>query len=334
MFQTEFVLLIQSMASDFWTFFFQFWTEIGYSKWAAIVMIFVVFAVNFRTGYILIHVMLWNGMITGFLKNIIMLPRPCNVDNTVQLLGSGPNPSPFKSMGAKSFFAGLPHETVEALRANPIDSWGFPSGHTSSAMTLWGSIFVVFKKPWVRIFAVLAMVCIPLSRVYLGRHFLADILSGYTLGLIAILLFVLINKNDWFKAIFESKWNQIQWNIKSILLMFYFLVVPFLFLMLPGCEPRSAGTLLGVNLGFLLLLRKGVPQNIGSLVQRAGRLLIAFGFYFVSRFAFDALSGLIFGDDSSTGELILYTLLLIIVIWGATELSIKLGFFKRAESVT
>lgn len=335
MFQTEFVLMIQSMASDFWTVFFQFWTEIGYSKWAAVVMIFVVYAINFRTGFILIHVMLWNGMVTGFLKEIFMLPRPCNVDDTVQLLGSEmPNPSPYKSMGAKSFFGGLPHETVEALRVNPLDSWGFPSGHTSSAMTLWGSIFAVFKKSWIRVIAVVAIVCIPLSRVYLGRHFLADILAGYGLGLIAVFLFVLINKSNWFKVIFESRWNQIQWNTQTILLMFYFIVVPLFLLLVPKLEHDAISTLLGANLGLLLLQRKGVPLDAGSLLQRTGRLLIAFGFYFSGRFVLEKLSGLMFGETSLTGEIMQYVLLMIILLWGSTELSIKLGLFKRAESVT
>jgi len=180
MFQTDIIIFIQSFASDLWTVFFKFWSTIGSAPGILFITLIILFGINFRSGYILAHIVLWNGIITFSLKEVFALPRPANVDLNVKLLGeSDPNPTHFESMDAKSFFGRPPGYVVEALRVNPIDSWGFPSGHTSSAVALWGSIIIFFKKTRIWMIAAAIIVFIPFSRMYLGRHLCLSFVISY-----------------------------------------------------------------------------------------------------------------------------------------------------------
>ncbi|NIM91712.1 MAG: phosphatase PAP2 family protein [Candidatus Aminicenantes bacterium] len=335
MFQTEIVLFIQSFASDFWTFFFKFWTEIGSSRWTVILVLTILFGISFRAGYILAHAVLWSGLITLYLKELFAVPRPANVDLNVKLLGkSFPNPSHFDSMGAKGFFEWLPRDVVEALRANPVDSWGFPSGHTSTAMTFGSSIFMFFKLTWVRVIALVLIVFIPFSRMYLGRHFLADILGGYFIGFITFLIFYnLAFKSQWFKDFFVGKLELKLLDWKTLLLLFYFLVLPFLLLFVPHVEHEGIGIFLGLNLGFLFLWIRGIPKDSGKIMHRVARVLIALVLYFGVDFLLEKGSHIIITGEAGVVEFIRRVLTIILLIWGSTEISIKLGFFKREVSV-
>lgn len=72
-----------------------------------------------------------------------------------------------------------------------LTTYGFPSGHTVAATLLYGTVaaFVVWAVPsWrVRVLAVLSavfvIVLVALSRVYLGAHYLSDVLAAVAAGL-------------------------------------------------------------------------------------------------------------------------------------------------------
>jgi len=62
MFQTELIIFLQSFETDFLNYFFQFWTQIGFSRWALLIMLLILFGVSFRYGFILMQAMLLNGL--------------------------------------------------------------------------------------------------------------------------------------------------------------------------------------------------------------------------------------------------------------------------------
>ncbi|MGD8536743.1 MAG: phosphatase PAP2 family protein [Candidatus Aminicenantes bacterium] len=331
MFQTEIILFLQSYASGFLTIFFKFFTEIGRSSFVIPIMLVILFGVSFRSGFVLVHLVLWNGIITNSLKELFSLPRPANVDSNILLLGENfPNPTPFTDMGAKSFFGRLPQNVVDYLRVNRIDSWGFPSGHSSMAIALWGSISLFFKKIWVWIIAGMMIIFIPLSRMYLGRHFLADVMGGLLLGFLVLLIFYnLVFKKEKLMIFLFEKLGKVQLDLKSILFLTYFLIVPLLLLFVPKIDPEDTATILGLNLGFLLLWFRGIPKDSGKIWQRMARVGIAFIFYYGISEALEKGTGLIFKNDLGPVEFIRQTLTIFLIFWGSTEISIKLGFFRR-----
>jgi len=331
MFQTEIIIFLQSLSSDYLTAFFKFFTEIGRSSYFVPLILVIIFGVSFRAGYIMLHLVIWNGIVTELLKNTFTLPRPENVDSAVQIFEKGyTNPTPFKDMGAKSFMGGLPQQVVDSLRANPIDSWGFPSGHTSSAVTVWGYIFMVFKKTWVRILSVVMIIFIPLSRMYLGRHFLADVLGGFLIGFIMLAVFynLFFNKTSFMDYLFEQA-GKIRLDLKSLLFLTYSLAIPFLLLLIPHVDPVNSARLLGLNLSFLLLWKRGIPKDEGSLLSRIGRVGMAAIFFFAASVVLEKTAELLFAEETLLIEYITTFLGVFIVIWGSTEIFIKLKFFKR-----
>jgi membrane-associated phospholipid phosphatase len=64
----------------------------------------------------------------------------------------------------------------------------FPSGHAQASATFWFLSALYFKRSWLYPLSVLLVVLISLSRVYLGLHFIVDIVGGIGLGVLMVLL--------------------------------------------------------------------------------------------------------------------------------------------------
>lgn len=350
MFQTEITIFFQSLSSDFLTAIFKLFSYIGSGFFIIPLLIAITFGVHFRLGTILIHLAFWNGVLTDYLKDVFALPRPFNVDAAVQLPGeSFPNPTPFKGMGAKSFFGFLPGQVIDYFRdqgvwLDGVKSFGLPSGHTSSAAALWGAIFLFFKKSnffyqrlqgihintWVRVISITFIVFIPLSRLYLAYHFLADILAGFLLGFFVLMLFYrFVFLNEKLKEWLFEKTGILKLSLKSIAFLVYILLFPFLLLLSPQINPLAAPTLLGMNCGFFLLWLRGLPEEGGTFLQRLGRIGVAILFYFGMNLVLKGSTGLLFSREPAIITFTRQALTVFLLIWGAAEINIKLGLYRR-----
>jgi len=92
-------------------------------------------------------------------------------------------------------------------RTRPIDinlieetSYSFPSGHSLTAMAFYGFIIYLiyksnlkYKKIYMFILGLLILL-IGLSRVYLGVHFITDVLGGFTFSLFYLVIFIEVIK--------------------------------------------------------------------------------------------------------------------------------------------
>jgi undecaprenyl-diphosphatase len=77
-------------------------------------------------------------------------------------------------------------------------SYSFPSGHAVLAVAFYGLLFysiirhtAKYKLQWITI-CFLFMLLLGFSRVYLCVHYLSDVLAGYSLGLLWLLLSISI----------------------------------------------------------------------------------------------------------------------------------------------
>lgn len=65
-------------------------------------------------------------------------------------------------------------------------SFGFPSGHSLMAVSIWGILGVNTRKSrWIAA-AILMIFITGISRMYLGVHFLSDVLAGWFLGFVLL----------------------------------------------------------------------------------------------------------------------------------------------------
>jgi len=130
----------------------------------------IIWCINPRIGIRLLILTLVSTYLNALAKLLIDQPRPFNYDSRVK----------------------------ELMHAT---GGGLPSGHTQNALVFWSYIAASFKSKKLWIFAGVMMVFVPLSRVYLGVHFPTDLLGGYLLGIVVLLLFMKIEKPviNWLK---------------------------------------------------------------------------------------------------------------------------------------
>ncbi|MCJ2532106.1 MAG: phosphatase PAP2 family protein [Candidatus Thermoplasmatota archaeon] len=135
-------------SSPFLDAFFVIITSTGDVLFFLAVVVLVYWLWDKRFGLFLGSLLLVSGALNGLLKTLFGLPRP------------------------PSFF----HRPF-ALASN-----GFPSGHAQTATAFWSGIALVFRGGWV-LAAVVMTALVAFSRVYLGVHFVGDVLGGVAIGL-------------------------------------------------------------------------------------------------------------------------------------------------------
>lgn len=77
------------------------------------------------------------------------------------------------------------------VRALSVEtSFGLPSGHAQNAVVLWGYLAYRVRRWWATAAALLLILAVSGSRVYLGMHFPADVVAGWIAGAILLVLFI------------------------------------------------------------------------------------------------------------------------------------------------
>jgi membrane-associated phospholipid phosphatase len=69
-------------------------------------------------------------------------------------------------------------------------SFGIPSGHAQDAVAIWGIIASGVKKRWAWVLAFVIAFLVGFSRLYLGVHFLHDVLAGWLIGFLILFAFL------------------------------------------------------------------------------------------------------------------------------------------------
>ncbi len=69
--------------------------------------------------------------------------------------------------------------------------YSFPSGHSQTQGALWGFVLSKYRSIPILVIGILLVISIPISRSYLGVHWVSDIIFGLLFGFIISLVFVL-----------------------------------------------------------------------------------------------------------------------------------------------
>jgi membrane-associated phospholipid phosphatase len=290
MFQTEYNLYLQSFSSEAMTVFMRAISVTGDEGFFVVLIGVLMFGNDFKKGVLLFQIIIWTGLCAEILKELFAMPRPTWVDSAVQNIESGkPNTSVYTGMGAKGFFGSLPPEVVASYRLQGA-SYGFPSGHVSGALATWGGILLLFRRRSLYWILPIIAIAMGVSRMYLGRHFLVDVLGGAMLGTVALVVaHDILFRKDWFRRLLDRESYVLRSSSLTPLAVMF--GVP---LLLPlssiGMVSVLSGYLMGMNTVVLILSRGGFPVEGGPTLKRAARVLIwwilflavttAFGFSF------------------------------------------------------
>lgn len=199
---------------------FGFWllsnlSAFGEQLLMVVIMGFLYWGLNKEFGkYVGVNVLVanvWNPLI----KNIALRLRPYFVSDKIDLL--------------RMIDSGADKYDIAA------QGYSFPSGHSSSAVAVYGSLAAHEKKK--KVFLILAIVLpilVGFSRVVVGAHYPTDVLCGWLLGLVVVLFI------PWLRKTVKNRWA------------FYGILV---LTAVPGffyCTSSDYYTSFGMLLGFVL----------------------------------------------------------------------------------
>ena len=89
------------------------------------------------------------------------------------------------------------HEGIKILRVVDPEAdiydisaqgYSFPSGHSTNVATVFSSLAINLRKRWVTVVAITIPLLTGFSRIVVGAHYPTDVLAGWMLGLISVLI--------------------------------------------------------------------------------------------------------------------------------------------------
>jgi len=134
-------------------------------------------------------------------------------------------------------------ETIEHLVQ--ADDWSFPSGHAQSSMVLWGWLAWELKDKRTYVIAALLIAGVGFSRIYLGVHYPTDVLGGFLIGLLTLLLY------GWLLKLKPTSWLYLGPTRQSIII---FVLLMGLFMLLSELSEvalKGGAAFIGFAAGYL-----------------------------------------------------------------------------------
>ncbi len=331
MFQTGIHLALQSLASDALTWFMLNVTALGYHRVIVLIVIAVLFGISLRKGFLLFQVIFWTAAISQIAKEFFGLPRPFFADSRVACLEpSWDTSGAFRAMGGGSFFSLPPQPVIDAFRLRDL-SFGFPSGHTSSAFAVWGGLAVVFRKRWLAWLAPFMIALIAFSRLYLGVHFLVDIIGGAVLG--ALMLFGawrLWRDDHRREELFLFLGSAIAPSLPQLMYLFFLFGLPLLLAAFSLVSMPFTGVYIGLNAAFIVISHSGLPGDRGSFWMRLGRVFLGGILFWLTGLALQQAVILVPAFAGSPwGRLLHSGLRVFLSVWIGMRLFTFLGLYSK-----
>ena len=175
--------------------------------------------------------------------------------------------SPYINTVLKDLFAHpRPFELDPAVKLHDATGYGLPSGHSQSAVVLWGIVASGFRKAWLWIVAISLMALIGFSRIYLGVHFPTDVLGGWAVGAILLVIYLVLEPRieAWLKRASLAMQLALAVVVPLVLLLLY-----------PSNDTASSmAVMMGMGVGVALVRRVAPFSAGGPLWQRAVRFLV------------------------------------------------------------
>jgi len=261
------ILSLQSLG-DWLTPFMKFFTYLGYPQAYTIIIAIIYWSVNRKLGLRLAIFLPLVASLNSILKQAFHAPRPYWLD-----------------------------PGIKAIKVS--NGFGMPSGH-AQASTVWIYAGALFKTRKIWIIALAVVFMIGLSRIYLGVHFPSQVLIGWLIGVLMLVVFIRAEAKvlTWFLNLrFNSQLLLIGGGAALILLLGGAIVIIFRNWEMPAswinnsavyfsgsnesvrfsigmdAIAGNAGAFLGTALGAILSHRQGGFDTGGSLWKRILRSL-------------------------------------------------------------
>ena len=254
MFDTDPVVWLQSWATPALTAVMNGISILGYTRAYVAITVLMAFAFRMRVAVALLVLIALSGAVTDMTKAAVATPRPDWVSGSVQAL---------------SVFTEDLRERDADTPTEMEDSYGFPSGHVSATTAFAVALAILLRagrRGWSLAIAWIGLMAI--SRLYLGRHFIGDVLGGVGVGLVKLLVaFRVLALGDLARELRAHH----PWPAHRVMSVAIVLAGTALLVGLP--DAGDAGRLLGTAIGVLVLVNHDVFAYAAS--RRARAILLA-----------------------------------------------------------
>jgi membrane-associated phospholipid phosphatase len=243
----------------------RFFSYLGSQDFFFLVLPLIYWSVNSRLGLRVGMILMTSVSINFFAKLWFASPRPYWVSSQVNALSSE-------------------------------STFGTPSGHAQNAVSVWGIIASSIRRPWAWVTAFALVFFIGFSRMYLGLHFVHDVVAGWLIG--CVLLWAFLRFWETVAAWLKAKTFSQQVTLAFVVSLILVVIGSFSVARLDGYAfpdewkdnalragelpaPVSmenvitaAGTFFGVAFGLAWITSKGGYQADGPAGKRALRFVV------------------------------------------------------------
>jgi membrane-associated phospholipid phosphatase len=214
--------------------FFRAFTFLGQPQFYVAILPLLFWCVDVRLGARVAVFLLLSSQLNSVLKGLFHQPRPCDFDPSLQL----------------AWFEG----------------YGLPSGHAQFVVVFWGALAAWARRRWLWVLTVVLGFLVGFSRIYLGVHFPQDVVLGWAVGGLSLVLYLAVQPG------FEGWLSELALRWQLLLAAGVPLV---LFVTSPGKSVATAmGALAGAGVGFALTRRYVPFSPEGPMWQRVVRFLV------------------------------------------------------------
>jgi len=151
--EIAFIKWLQASATSTSYLLAEIFSFLGEQYILIVILAFIYFVYDKKIGEQIAYCIFLGACSNNAIKGLVKAKRPFQVDNA-----------------------------ISGGRQETATGFSFPSGHSQNAATFYGAIAFHFKKKIIWVSAILLVLLIAFSRVYLGVHFPVDVIVGALLG--------------------------------------------------------------------------------------------------------------------------------------------------------
>ncbi|XFA99325.1 phosphatase PAP2 family protein [Candidatus Izemoplasma sp. B36] len=274
-FELELIKWLQSFSTDFLDSLFKLFTIFGEEESLIVLLGFIYWCYDKKIGELMGLTIFVSLGLNSAMKLAIARPRPFMVD-----------------------------DSIVNLKPSTSTGYSFPSGHTQTASTTYFSLYYLIKKKWLLIVAIIITLLVALSRMYLGVHYLTDVLTAWVLGvLLAYFIAKKVKEESLLKKIYKYL------AIASIVGFIVVIVINIIsntiitfrasdFYFDTEALAKMLGTLTGFSFAILYEKKKVNFTNIKDPIKNIFRFLLGLAVILAIRYALKFIFGIIVDTEA------------------------------------
>jgi len=227
--QEQILFFLQSIATPFADLIFNIFTMFGEDLIIISIIAWIYWNHDKYQGFILSFTLISSLVLNNSIKILFRSPRPFQV-----------------------------YPDLIGKRIHTATGYSFPSGHTQGAATFYSSLAIIFKKKSLISAAIVIIIAVALSRLYLAVHWPVDVIASILLGIIFSVILV-----PYLKKIEKNPVQKMRFililNIISVIILVIAIICKILVfkneLMIVDLI-KMTGLLNGISWGYVLDMKK------------------------------------------------------------------------------